>query len=119
MNSRKKLDKPYSLNLFELNENSSQVKFELFVQLRKVRQITQALDQAILKNQNQERHWLAENQELIDEFLSDLLDDSMLVLDGVQLDDEGIDLSLDLMHDIRLTLDLMQKVIYEDETAGN
>lgn len=118
MNSRKKIDKSYSLDLFKRSDNDNQVKFDLYVQLRKVKQITHALDEALVSSREQEREWLAENQELIDSFLSELLDDSMLVLDGVQLDDESIDLSLNLMHDIRHTLDLMQQVVY-DEGDGN
>lgn len=119
MKTYNKSDQTFFIDPFGLEDSNSRVKFDLFVQLRKVKQITQALDRALLENQAQERLWLAQNQNLIDTFLSDLLDNSMLVLDGVQLDDESIDLSLDLMHDIRLTLDLMQKVIYEEESADN
>ncbi len=119
MKSYKKSNHTFLIDPFELEDDSKRVKFDIFVQLRKVKQITQALDRALLQNQTQERLWLVEHQDVIDSFLTDLLDSSILVLDGVQLDDEGIDLSLDLMQDIRLTLDLMQKVIYKKETADN
>lgn len=119
MKSKHKSNYSFLLDLTEPDEQNREVKFDLFVQLRKVKQIMQALDQAVLSDHQLDAEWVAQNQELIDVLLNELLDDSMLVLDGVQLDDEGIDMSLDLMQDIRHTLDLVQQIVDESDGVEN
>ncbi len=119
MKIKSKVNPPFLLDLIEVNERSQEVKFDLYVQLRKVKQITQALNQAALDQQVFEKEWLIQNQDVIESLLNDLLDDSLLVLDGVQLDAEGIDLSLNLMNDIDLTLNLVQRLVNEEESLEN
>jgi hypothetical protein len=119
MKIKSKLNPSFLLDLTEVNERNQEVKFDLYVQLRKIKQITQTLSQALVSRQTFEKDWLMQNQDLIESLLNDLLDDSLLVLDGVQLDAEGIDLSLNLMNDIDLTLNLMQRLVSNEESLEN
>lgn len=119
MKIKSKLNPSFLLDLTEVNERNQEVKFDLYVQLRKIKQITQTLSQALVSRQTFEKDWLMQNQDLIESLLNDLLDDSLLVLDGVQLDAEGIDLSLNLMNDIDLTLNLMQRLVSDEESLEN
>lgn len=119
MKIKSKLNPSFLLDLTEVNERNQEVKFDLYVQLRKIKQITQTLSQALVSRQTFEKDWLMQNQDVIESLLNDLLDDSLLVLDGVQLDAEGIDLSLNLMNDIDLTLNLMQRLVSDEESLEN
>jgi hypothetical protein len=119
MKIKSKLNPSFLLDLTEVNERNQEVKFDLYVQLRKIKQITQTLSQALVSRQTFEKDWLMQNQDLIESLLNDLLDDSLLVLDGVQLDAEGINLSLNLMNDIDLTLNLMQRLVSDEESLEN
>ncbi|MEA2056201.1 MAG: hypothetical protein U9O78_00580 [Patescibacteria group bacterium] len=100
----------------QVRQQNEELKFDLFVQLRKVKQISQALDQLINKNADLNRpSWFASNVEVVDQLLEDLLDDSMLVLDGVQFDEESKSLSFELMGDIKETLCIINTLIRKNK----
>ena len=105
-------DVAYS-ELLSLEQENDEIKFDLFVQSRKVQQISQTLGQYMLKPQAVDARWLSRNQALVNQLMNNLLDDSMFVLDGAQLDKESIDLSMSLMTGIRKTVGLVQKVVSE------
>jgi len=107
-------DLAYS-GLLSLEQKNDEIKFDLFVQSRKVQQISQTLDQYMLKPQAVDVKWLSRNQELVGRLMDNLFDDSMLVLDGAQLDKESIDLSMNLMTGIRKAVGLVEKVVEEVE----
>ncbi len=87
-----------------------ETKFDLYVHSRRIKQITAALDKIILTAQNQETLQMIRNRDFIRELMDELLDDSILVLDGIQLDDETIDLSMKLMEDIKRALAVLQQM---------
>lgn len=101
--------------LLSLERENNEIKFDLFVQSRKVQQISQTLAQYMLKPQTVDVNWLSRNQALVNQLMDNLLDDSMFVLDGAQLDKESIDLSMSLMTGIRKTVGLVRKVVAEVE----
>lgn len=90
--------------------NGQQTKFDLYVQSRKVQQLTIALDKFVTSLSKSPSSWLVENQELVEQFLDDALAEAMLVLDGMQLDEEGVRLSISLMSDIRRALSVVEQM---------
>lgn len=90
---------------------TAEVKFDLYVQSRRVTQITQALEQVAFADQHSQSEWVIQYQVQINQLLNDLLEDSLLVLDGVQLDQESMHLSLELMADIRHALDMLEHLV--------
>ncbi|HQM15813.1 MAG TPA: hypothetical protein PLM16_01250, partial [Candidatus Woesebacteria bacterium] len=93
------------------DQSGQQTKFDLYVQSRKVQQLTIALDKFVTSLSKNPSSWLIENQELIEQFLDDALSEAMLVLDGMQLDEEGVKLSISLMGDIRRALSVVEQMV--------
>ncbi len=101
----------YLTGLSQKNSENQETKFDLYVQSRRVRQITLALDAFIQNVSKTQPTWLIDNQDLVDGFLEELMNDSMLVLDGIELDAEGMELSVSLMSDIHRALSTVEQVI--------
>ncbi len=105
------------LDYFE--QKNEEVKFDLFVQTRRVKQILTALTQILQhKIDSEVENWIGHNSEVIDQLLEDLLDDSLLVLDGVELDDESKSLSMELMSNIKETVHIINALISKDQVQN-
>ncbi len=102
-------------SLFGLDHTPSEeeIKFNLFIQSRRVGQFHQALKKIKNKSQNYQTSWVFNHPELLDEMLNDMLDDSLLMLDGLELDSETVDLSLQLVKNIRQSLDCVYQLLDE------
>lgn len=111
MKTKSSIKQIYLNSLSHKNSENQETKFDLFVQSRRVRQITLALDVFIQNMNKSQPTWLIDNQDLVDGFLEELMNDSMLVLDGVELDAEGMELSMSLMDDIRRALSTVEQMI--------
>jgi hypothetical protein len=111
----------FHLNTDELNDNeeNQETKFDLFVQSRRVKQISSALDKIMFHAQNKESLQMMQDQEFVSELLDELLDDSLLVLDGVQLDGETMDMSMKLMSDIKRAIGVLQQVVDDKKSQLN
>ncbi len=103
----------------QFEQSNEEVKFDLFVQTRRVKQISTALTQILQHNLDSEvENWIGHNSEIVDQLLNNLLDDSLLVLDGVQLDDESKSLSVELMANIRETVDIVNALIKKNQAQN-
>ena len=109
-------DSRFNLNL---PLDDEQVKFRLFVQARKISQLNRALRKIKTDPQDRQIGWMLNQPDLIDDMLNDLLDDSLLMLDGIELDPEAVDLSLQLMENIRQSLDQVHHLLHEDQGVNN
>lgn len=97
-------------------QRSEEIKFDLYVQTRRVRQISSALDEVLHHDPDSAAEdWIGDNSDIIDQLLEDLLDDSLLVLDGVELDDESKSLSVELMTNIKQTVRFINALIKKDQ----
>lgn len=108
-------------NTDELSDTKEnlETKFDLFVQSRRVKQISSALDKIMVRAQNKESLKMMQNQEFVNDLLDELLDDSLLVLDGVRLDGETMDMSMKLLSDIKRTIGVIQQAVDDREDQLN
>ncbi len=112
-----KSNKKSSLRLnSDFDKFDQEVKFDLYLQFRRVKQITAALDKLCFGTESQDINWLQQNSEFINDLVEELLDGSLLVLDGVNLDKESFQLSLELMEQIKQALVRVQQIT-EEETG--
>lgn len=88
-----------------------EIKFDLFVQSRQVKEVIALLQQTMLQTKTGRQNWLRQNQEIVDELLNDLLDSSLLMIDGMKLDHESLNLSVELVTNIKEALTLMQHLV--------
>jgi phage-related protein len=91
------------------------IKFELFLQLHQAEQIAQALTELATADdqQNETLAWFRDNPQVLDHLLDDLLDHSLLALDGISLDQESVKLSVELMDNVNYTIDVVEDLLAE------
>lgn len=116
--------KPLRLTIAEEKEikdygRNQETKFDLYVQSRRVKQISTALDRMAINSQQLESLNVIQDQEFVSDILDELLDDSILVLDGIQLDSESLDLSLNLMSNIKRAIGVLQQVASDRQGQVN
>lgn len=90
---------------------SEQIRFDLYRKEKELQEISKILRDLSTKTRDERRQWLQENEDLVTELAEDFVDDSLYKLDGVQLDSETLELSVQVMTELRATLGLFQTVI--------
>lgn len=95
-----------------LNE---QVRFDLYRREQEIRQISQILRSLAAKGKNEPRRWLRENEDLMFDLAEDFVEDSLYKLDGAEMNHETLELSVQVMADLRQTLNLFQTVLSNED----
>lgn len=91
--------------------DSQSIKFDLFVKVREVNQVYDILQKILLKSRTEQKRWARENHIIIEDMMDSFMNDSFLVLDGMQLDEESMQLSMDLMEKLRSTMSIIQDLL--------
>lgn len=111
-NNRYQLLNNLDLSASALVEDSANFKFNLFLRVREMKAITFNLEKLMLKNKAERELFVAENRTLIDSLMKTFVDDSNLSLEGMQLDQESAQLSLQLAMDLRKSISLINALFY-------
>lgn len=96
---------------FSDTEDSQHTKFDLYLKVREISQIYTLLQQVLHKKKSEQKVWAKENQEMVENMMDSFMNESVLVLDGMQLDEESMQLSIDLMEKLRFTLTAVQDLL--------
>jgi lipid II:glycine glycyltransferase (peptidoglycan interpeptide bridge formation enzyme) len=97
--------------------SSAAVKFDLYVKNRELQQIAQSFRSIMLLPPKQRKKWTEQYQDLIEDLMDSFTDDSLLAMDGIQLDDESMDLSTELVSNLKTTMNIIQDMLAETKTA--
>lgn len=98
---------------------TSEIKFDLFLKAREIRELNQTLERIFLFNRKDRLGWVKENSDLINQLLDSLMQDAMLVIDGLNLDQESIILSVELMSNLRNALSTLRSLVKDKEIVSN
>jgi hypothetical protein len=83
------------------------IKFDLYVKARELRQITKSLNDILLLPPRERQSWLDDHEPMIMDLMNSFMDDSVLAMNGLQLDQESMNLSVELVTNLR---DAMTKI---------
>lgn len=93
-----------------------QVQFDLFRRQHELKEISGILQTLTAKGQEEQKQWIRENEDIMVELAEEFIDESLHGLDGIQMDNETVRLSVEVMTQLRETLGLFQAIIAgEDE----
>lgn len=95
-----------------LIENQEDIKFSLYLRSREMRQIVSGLEKLMLKSKKERELFAAENRAFIDSLMQSFVEDSNLSLEGIQLDQESAQLSMQLATDLRKSLSLINALFH-------
>ena len=92
-------------------DESGQVKFDLYRRQKEIKEVADILQKLSSKGKSEQIEWLQENEDFVTEMAEDFVDDSLFKLDGVRLDNETVQLSVEVMTQLKETLGLFQSVV--------
>lgn len=95
------------------------VKFDLYVKSREIQQISDSLKQLMLMSVEERQTWLDENEGMVAELMDSFMDDSVLAMDGLQLDKESMDLSVKLVTEMRNAMDMIHRMLARNEVKSD
>ncbi|HCC84454.1 MAG TPA: hypothetical protein DEP87_02125 [Candidatus Pacebacteria bacterium] len=93
-------------------------KFQLFVKVREIHQLSQLLQEVSLKTTRDRRTWVQENEVLISNLITEFTDDSLSQLQGIGTDQETVKLSMDLVSSLRQTLLLLDSLMIRTKSQS-
>jgi len=96
-----------------MDPNSS-LKINLFSRSYQVRKLVEEFQKIALMPEKNRQVWLDENGDFVNQLLDNFADDSMMILDGLQLDEEGMNLSMEYISELRDAMNTIREVIFEE-----
>jgi hypothetical protein len=98
------------------SERSAAVKFDLYVKAREIQQISDSLRHILTLPQAKRQEWLEENESIVAELMDSFMDDSVLAMDGLQLDQESMELSVTLVTKMRDAMNMIHRIFSDDDS---
>lgn len=93
-------------------------KFGLYLKAREVRQLAEVLQGLSSRSKQERLQWLRENESVVAELVNTFTDESIATLDGAAMDRESMQLSVELMSDLRRALLMLDGLIYDQRLKG-
>lgn len=107
-------------NRFPLtNQDSAAIKFDLFVKLRELRQVSEGLRAVLALPEREKQAWIEDNEEFLSEMIEAFLQETMTGLDGLALDSEGLELSVELVSVMRDAMAMVQSMTNRRQPSWN
>lgn len=101
----------FSLTSDTLNQST---KFNLYLKTHEVKQINSVLKNIMMMQRDQREEWILENGELVQSAFDTFIDDSNVVLENLNLDDETIELSQELVVSLRDTMQTVESILTDE-----
>jgi hypothetical protein len=95
-----------------LIEDQADLKFNLYLRSREMNQIVLYLEKVMLKKKSERDIFVSENKASIESLMKVFIDDSNLTLEGMQIDQESANLSMQLAMDLRKSISLINALFY-------
>jgi hypothetical protein len=95
---------------------SDAINFDMYVKIRELSQIGDGLRRIIALPESDKKAWVRNNEGYLSEMMESVLHDTFGTIDGMQLDSEGLELSLQLVTVMRETMDVMQNIMRHSRT---
>lgn len=89
----------------------SSLKFGLFVKTHEMRSLEESLRQVVVMPRAERMKWLMEHQDFVNDILDSYIADSVLALDGLQLDSEGMRLAIEFVTELRDVMNVLRSII--------
>jgi len=93
-------------------EDRANLKFNLYLRSREIKQIVFYLEKVMLKKKSERDSFINENRSIIESLMKIFVESSNLTLEGMQLDQESVQLSMQLAVDLRKSISLINALLY-------
>jgi len=107
------LDSVPTASLFDFDDYAApgQIKFGLFVKTHEMRQLEQSLRHILLLPKIERNTWIKDHEDLMNNLLESFVQDSTFALDGLQLDTEAAELSIEFVTSLRDVMNTLRGIL--------
>jgi hypothetical protein len=92
--------------------DQANLKFNLYLRSKEMKEIAFYLEKIMLKQKNERETFIDENKAIIESLTKIFVDNFNLTLEGIQMDQEAIQLSMQLAMDLRKSMALINTLLY-------
>ena len=100
--------------LGERASSPAAIKFGLFVKNQEIHQIEASLRHVTLMSNRDKQLWLSEHETFVNDLLDNFVEDSTLALDGLQLDGEALQLSIEFVSGLRNVMNTIRSLFNDN-----
>ncbi|HPS40753.1 MAG TPA: hypothetical protein PLQ50_01965 [Candidatus Woesebacteria bacterium] len=111
-NNRQQILEALDFQTNDLFDDTADLKFSLYLRAREMRQIVLYLEKLMLKKKVERDLFVKENKAIFDTLLQTFVDNSNFSIEGVKLDQESIQLSMQMAMDLRKVMPLINALFY-------
>ncbi len=97
----------------------NEIVFDLYLRNREVSQINSSLQKILLWDLPARKTWFNDNQEVIEQLMDAFMQDSTLALDGAKLQGEALQLSVELMTNLREATTVIRSLAHGRDRLEN
>lgn len=110
-----------SHSLFDIEDRTAPntVKFGLYVKTHAMKQLEESLKQILLLPKAERETWVLDHEEWVNSVLDNFVQDSTLALNGLQLDQEATDLSIEYVTKLRDVMNTIRGILDEAKSLNS
>jgi len=105
--------------IFQDHSQPGSVKFGLYVKTHEIKQLDSSLRQILLMPKLERQAWINEHEEVVNDLLDSFVSDSGMALEGLQLDSEALQLSIEFVTSLRDVMNTLRGIINESSTLSS
>lgn len=98
--------------------DTNPLHFDLFVKTRRFNELQKSLQQVLELSLPQRRRWVREHQAFLAELMDNVVESATETLDGVQIDQDGLQPTVGFVSVMRDTMDMVRVILHSVETPG-
>lgn len=97
----------------------SSLKFGLYVKTHEMKSLEETLQHVVVLSRSERQEWLLEHQDYVNDLLDSFISDSVLALDGLHLDSEAMELSIEFVTSLRDVMNMLRTIIDSTQTLSS
>jgi hypothetical protein len=105
--------------LFSPQSQPAAVKFSLYVKTHEIKQLDSSLRHVLLMPVKDRQAWLEEHENFVNDLLEGFSNDSTMALDGLQLDPEALQLSIDFVTSLRDVMNTLRGILDDAQSLSS
>jgi len=98
-------------------QQKAAVKFAMYVRIQELKQISQGLRRLLLLPEVERLEWLGDHEDFLSEMMESFLSETVNTIDGLQLDQESLALSVELVTTMRDAMAMIQNLMQQPRSS--
>ncbi|MFZ5376545.1 MAG: hypothetical protein ACOZAN_02640 [Patescibacteria group bacterium] len=103
----------WSFSFDPSTDTPGEEKFELYLKARQISQANEILRDVVKLDRTSRKKWFLENADFVSQMMETFMDSSFQVIDGLQMDNEAMELSSQFVTSLREITSILQSLRHD------